>query len=106
MMQTNIANSCWFSGNALSCLLDILVDGFGGPALFGLLAGAAIFVAFYIAADGSLATPTVALILTGTVFLPMVPGDYQSIAGGVVLLGLAAAVWGVLKTYVLSGAAR
>lgn len=108
MLQSmpDISGSCWFSGNALSCLLDLLVSSFGGPGLFGLLAGSVIFVAFFAASDGDIATPTVALILTGTVFIPMLPGSYQSIASGVVVIGLAAAIWGALKVYVLSGASR
>lgn len=105
-LGSDISGSCWFSGDALSCLLATLVSGFGGPNLFGLLMGATLFVAFYVASDGSIAVPTVALILSGTVILPLVPGNYQSIAGGVVLIGLAAALWGVIKQYVLSGAAR
>lgn len=103
MMQSEIANSCYFGGDALQCLLDQMVSGLGGEQLFGLVLGATIFVAFYIASNGDLATPTVALILTGTVFVGMLPQNYQSIAYGVVVIGLAASVWTVLQQYVFSG---
>jgi len=99
----SISNSCYFGGDALDCLLSQLTAAFGGPALFGLLLGGVIFVTFYIASDGDLATPTVALVLIGTVIIPMVPEQFQQIAYGVVVLGLAGAIWGVLQQYVFSG---
>ena len=99
----DISSSCYFSGDALTCLIDQQVAAFGGEALFGLLLGSAIFGAFYIASGGDMATPTVALILTGTVIIGMLPASYQSIAYSVVLIGLAAALWQVFKQYILSG---
>jgi hypothetical protein len=33
----------------------------------------------------------------------MVPGQYQGIAMGVAVIGLAAAIWQVIQMYVLSG---
>lgn len=102
-MFLQISNSCYLGGAALDCLLSQLVSAFGGAALFGLLLGAVIFTTFYIASGGDLATPTVALILTGTVVIAMLPGAYERIATGVVVIGLAAAIWQVLQQYVLSG---
>lgn len=102
----SIADSGPFDGNALQWLLDLLVSAFGGQAMFGLLLGALIFVVFFVASDGSMATPTVALILSGTVIISMVPSNYARIAMGVVVIGFAGALWQVLKQYVLSGAVR
>lgn len=102
----SLNDSCYFGGSALTCLLDQLVASMGGIALFGFVLGAFIFGVFYVASDGDLATPTVALVLSGTVIIGMLPGQYQSIAYGVVLIGLGVAVWQVLQKYVLSGAAR
>ncbi len=98
----SIADSGPFDGNALQWLLDTLVSAFGGPALFGLLLSAVIFVAFYVATNGDITTPTVALVLVGTVTVSMVPGNYSRIAYGIVVIGLGAAVWQVIKTYVIS----
>lgn len=92
-----------FDGNAVSWTIDTLVSAFGGPGLLGLFMGALIFLIFYIAAEGDLATPTVALILTGTVTVSMVPGQYQQIAVGVVVIGVAAALWQAAQAYVLQG---
>jgi hypothetical protein len=98
-----IGDSCYFGGDALSCLLDQLVAAFGGEALLGVLMGGVIFAVFWIASEGDLATPTVALILSGTVTIAMVPANYQRIAGGVVLIGIAAALFQAMQKYVLSG---
>jgi hypothetical protein len=102
----SIADSCYFGGSALTCLLDQLVGSLGGTSLFGFLLGAFIFGAFYLASDGDLATPTVALVLSGTVIVGMLPRQFQEIAYGVVLIGLGVAVWQVLQRYVLSGATQ
>lgn len=98
-----IGSSCYFGGDALTCVLDQLVAAFGGEALLGLLLGGVIFAVFWIASKGDLSTPTVALILSGTVTISMVPASYQRIAGGVVLIGLAAALFQGIQKYVLSG---
>jgi hypothetical protein len=99
----SIGSSCYFGGDALQCLLDQLTGALGGPSLFGFILGVVIFGVFYIASEGDIATPTVALVLSGTVLVGMVPAQYQQIAYGVVLIGLGVAVWQVLQKYVLSG---
>lgn len=91
-----------FDGNALQWLLDLLVRSFGGQALFGLLLSAVIFIVLYVATNGDLATPTVALVLIGTVTVPMVPSNYSRIAYGIVLMGLGGALLSVFKSYVMS----
>ena len=105
-VDVTIGDSCYFGGNALACAIDQLVGAFGGEALFGLIAGSLLFGVFYVAAGGSMATPTVALILTGTVIIPMLPGSYSQMATAVVLIGLAAALWQVVQKYVFSGVVR
>jgi len=103
LQSVDLGGSCYFGGDALACLLDQLVGALGGEGLFGFLLGSLIFGVFYVASDGDIATPTVALVLTGTVLVGMVPAQYQQIAYAVVLVGLGAAVWQVLQKYVLSG---
>lgn len=98
----SISESGPFDGDALTWLLDTLVSAFGGPGLFGLLLSAIIFVVLYVASEGDLATPTVALVLIGTVTVSMVPSNYGRLAGGIVLMGLAAALFTVFKRYVMS----
>jgi hypothetical protein len=102
----SIGSSCYFGGDALTCVLDQLVGSLGGTSLFGFLLGAFIFGVFYIASEGDLPTSTVALVLSGTVIVGMLPRQYQEIAYGVVLIGLGVAVWQVLQRYVLAGATQ
>lgn len=106
VLLQSLGDSCYFGGSALTCLLDQLVAATGGEALFGFLLGTLIFGVFWVASGGDIATPTVALVLSGTVLIGMVPGQFQEIAYAVVLVGLAAAVWQVLQKYVLSGVTR
>lgn len=91
-----------FSGDAMQWLIDTLISAFGGQSMFGLLLAGVIFFVFYWASDGDFATPTVALILTGTVTVSMLPASYQRLSYVIVVIGLGAAVWQVLKTYVLN----
>lgn len=102
----SVADSCYFGGDAMTCLLNQLTAAAGGPALFGLVLGSVLFGAFYIAAEGDLATPTVALVLSSTVLISMLPDSYGQIAYGVVVIGLAAALWQAVKKYVLQRAVR
>jgi hypothetical protein len=98
----SIGNSCYFGGNALVCLLDQLTAAAGGPGLLGVMTGGVLFLTLYIAGNGSMATPTVAVILVGSALVPMVPGQYQQMAIAIVVIGLAAALWQILQQWVLS----
>lgn len=98
----DIGGSCYFGGDALSCLINQWVVAFGGPNVFGLLTGSLLFIAFYIASDGSISVPAVALLLVGTVLIPALPAQYSAIATTVVFIGLAAAVFAVMQRYVLN----
>jgi hypothetical protein len=104
--MASLNNSCYIGGDALTCLLDQLVAAFGGEALFGVLLAGVIFVVFYVASEGDLAAPTVALLLSGTVTMAMIPPAYQQIATGVVVIGVAAALFQGIQKYVLSGSTQ
>jgi len=97
-----IADSCYFGSDPWACGISQWSAAFGGDALFGTMVGSLLFLALYVAADGDMAVPTVAVILTGGVFVPMLPSNLQSISTGIVVIGLAAAVWQVLQKYVLN----
>jgi membrane-bound ClpP family serine protease len=103
---SGIGDSCYFGDQPLVCLTDQYASAFGSEGLFGLLVGVCIFMAFYVAGDGDMATPTVALILTGSVLVPTLPGQYAQIGMYVVVIGLAAALWQVMQKYVLSPATQ
>lgn len=103
---SGIGDSCYFGDRPLVCLTDQYASAFGSEGLFGLLIGAVLFMAFYVAGDGDMATPTVALILTGSVLMPTLPGQYSQIGMYVVVIGLGAALWQVIQKYTLSPATQ
>lgn len=98
----SISNSCYFGDQALKCLVDQYIGAFGGEGLLGLMAGSLLFIVFYIASDGNVAVPTVVVILTGGLTIPMLPAQYAAISSGLVVIGLASALWQVLQKYVLN----
>jgi len=100
MLLQSIGDSCYFGSDPMTCLVDQCIAGFGGEGGLGLLAGSLLFAVFYILADGEMAVPTVVLLLTGGVIVPMLPGQYARMSAAIVLVGLGAAVWKVLRTYV------
>lgn len=102
----SIADSCYFGDSALNCLSEQYIGAFGGGGLFALVLSGVIFMTFYIASDGSTATPTVALILAGTALVGMLPGQYQQVAIYVVVIGAAAALFQVVQKYFLSPATQ
>lgn len=106
LQSVSVGDSCYFGDSAIRCLTDQYVGAFGGEAMLGVLLGITIFGTLYIGSDGSMATPTVALILIGGALIGMLPSNYSEIAMYVVYIGLAAALWQVLQKYVLSSATQ
>lgn len=98
-----LSDTCYFDGSgAVNCASEQYISAFGGGELLAVVMAGVIFGVFYIAGDGDMATPTVALILSGTALVGMLPESYTQIAGYLVVIGLAAAAFQVLQKYVLS----
>jgi len=96
---------CYTSkGDRLECIFSDLAAATGGEALFGLFLGGVLLTAFYIASNGSIAVPALVLMLTGAVLVPMLPGNVSGIAGTIIILGLAAAVFAALRRYAFTSA--
>lgn len=91
----------WIAGEWHRCLFEP-VTALTGDALFGLMVGSGLWIAFYFAAGGSIAAPTAALILVASLLFPILPGSFIGIAYGVLLIGVAAAVLNVMQRYVLN----
>lgn len=74
-----------------------------GEGLFALLiAGGALFALWW-AGDGDLAPPSVTLVLFSGVAVGVLPGQFQSIATAIMLIGLAGAILGIAQRYFLEG---
>lgn len=72
-----------------------------GEGTFGVLVGATLIVAFYLAGDRGLAAPSVATTLLGAMMFPILPGGFQGIAWAVVFIGLSGGFFAVLREYAL-----
>jgi hypothetical protein len=92
------------SGDRLACAFSDFAVATGGEAVFGLLLGGALLMAFYIASDGSVAVPAVMLTLTGGFLIPILPGQLVGIAQPIIILGIFAGLFSVLARYTLAGA--
>lgn len=91
----------WITGDWFACMFDP-VTATTGETGFGLLVGATLIMALYLAGDGSMATPSVAIILFAGVMVPVLPGAYVGVAQGVAIIGVFAALLAVGQKYVLS----
>lgn len=96
---------CYVSqGDRLGCAFNDFAGATGGEAMFGLLLGGALLLAFYVASDGSVAVPAVILTLTGAFLVPILPVQVAGIAGTVIIMGLGAGIFAGLRRYTLAGA--
>jgi len=103
-----LADYCLFDGStgAVDCGAQQFVGAFGTPGLFAVVLAVLIFGVFYLLSGGNLAVPTVALILSGVALVEMLPSNYAQVAGYLVIIGLAAAMFQVVQKYVLSPATQ
>lgn len=83
----------------LECALGDLAASVGGQSMFALLGGGVLIFSYYKASGGSLATPSVMLLLLGGLMLPVLPTHYQTMAQVVMFLGLVGAILAGLQKY-------
>lgn len=95
----------WIAGSWHSCIFSP-VTSLIGEGLFGLMVGAGIYLAYYLAGGGSAVTPTVVIILLATMLFPLLPAAYVGIAWSILVVGAAATVLQVLQKYMLSPATQ
>jgi hypothetical protein len=94
--------SCYSAGgDLLTCVLGDIVASLGEP-LFGLLIGGTALASIYAAGGRDIATPAVLVILFGGIMIPVLPGQYQTLAGSIMLVGFAAGLFGVAREYFLN----
>jgi hypothetical protein len=86
------------------CLFGTYTDSIG-EELVGLLVGGMVMLGLYVASDGDLAVPAVVTTLFGGILIGALPGSYQDAAQVIMFLGLAAAIFGLLKVYLVEGPA-
>jgi hypothetical protein len=92
--------SRWIQGDWHFCLFSPVVDLVGEPT-FGLIVGAGLWAALYLASGGESSTPTVVVMLLGTIMFPALPAQFTGVAWSILVLGAAAALLQVLQRYLL-----
>lgn len=91
----------WMAGDWHTCLFQATTD-LVGETTFGLLVGAALWTALYLAGGGRSTAPTVVVILLATIMFPVLPNAFVGIAWSVLVVGAVAAVVQIAQKYVLS----
>lgn len=101
VLQTEL--DCYASsGDRLSCVFDDWAVAAGGETVFGFLLASALLFAMYQASE-SIIVPAVILTLFAGFLVPLLPGPAAAIAGSVVVVGIAVAIFAALRRYSLSG---
>ena len=100
MLHTILQLGDYTSGGLLEAALTDLSAAVGGDAVFGLLVGGVLMLAFYLASNGGLATPATLTALVGGILIPALPPGFGRIAQVIIFLGLVAAIMAGLEKYV------
>jgi len=92
----------FLDGELFRAALDDLVGAVGGEPMFGLMLVAVPLFSFWIAGKRDIAAPAVILALIGGAAIPLLPGNYQTIATTVMIFAFVSALLGLARRYVLS----
>lgn len=84
----------------LECALADMAASVGGQGMFALLGGGLFIFVYYIASGGKLATPSVMLLITGGLMIPVLPAQFALMAQVIMFLGLVGAILAGLDKYV------
>jgi hypothetical protein len=91
----------WATGDWHNCVFEP-VPAIIGDGAFGLVVGAGVFLAFYLAGGGRMPAPTAITIILATFLFPLLPGSLGSIAWAVLFIGGTAAAVQAAQKYVLN----
>lgn len=84
----------------LDAILYELTSGLG-TELFGLFVASFVFIMLYYASDGRFGVPAVVMTLAGGWLVAEVPAAYRGAPQVIVIVGLAAGVWAMMRRYFL-----
>lgn len=85
------------------CFFPAVSTAVGGDSLLALFGAGVLYAVVYVASGGDTAAPTALLLGVGTVLIGLLPAQYVGVAYALVVVGLAAAVWRVVRVFVLEG---
>lgn len=87
-------------GKMFEAALADLAAAVGGQEVFGLLVGAVLMLAFYLASNGGMASVAALTALSGGLLIASLPPGFQRVAQVVIFLGLVAAVYALIDKFV------
>ena len=79
------------SGDLTGCVLEGVFSAGPSPEIMAFVLGCMLLTSLYLAGDGSVVVPAVALIIFGSILVPLLPGQYRSLAYTVVVIGITVA---------------
>ena len=88
----------WLGGNWMESVIEMYVGGVVGYPLLGAMLTGGVIISMYIYSD-DMALPTIVLILLSSFAFASLPGDLQQTAMGVMVVGIAAAIFEILRRY-------
>lgn len=90
-------------GDLARCVVDGAFEAAVSPTITGLLIAATLLVSMYIAGDGTIVVPAVVTILFGGALIPLLPGQYATLAYTVVVIGATVAAFGAYSRFAGQG---
>lgn len=100
MSATNV--SCLVTTNdAYGCMVSATINAFGSQVLLGFVVGSMAILALYVASSYHPAPPAIGTMLLGGLLIPLLPGQYRTMAQVVMLMGFVVGVFVFLRRYVL-----
>ena len=93
-------------GDMTQCVVDGVFAAGPSPALMGLLMGGTVLTSLYIAGNGTVIVPAIALTLFGAVLVPALPPQFVLFAYTVFAIGGSAAVFSAWVRFTTRGGFR
>ena|SRR6056297_1620575 len=90
-------------GDMTQCVVDGVFGAAPAPGLMGLVLAGTLVTSLYIAGDGSIVVPAVVTILVGSVLVPVLPPQFQTLAYTVVVIGITAAAFAAYTRFTHQG---
>ena len=90
-------------GDMTACVVDGIFGAGPAPSLMGLLLSGTLLTSLYLAGDGSIVVPAIITILLGSAMIPILPAQFVTLAYTVMVIGTAAAIFGVWTRFTTPG---
>jgi hypothetical protein len=106
MTLQNSSVSCFaqgVEGDMTACVMDGIFAAGPAPGLMGLVLAGTLITSLYIAGDGTVIVPAVVTILLGSIMVPVLPPQFQTLAYTLVVIGVTVAAFGAYIRFTHQG---